>query len=49
MHQEAVKVQRRVSVNYPKIAEWCLTNLVYVFPMAWNNPLRTKYATMVDV
>lgn len=43
-----LKVQGRFSVNYPKITEWYLTILVYVFLMTWNNPLRTKYATMVD-
>lgn len=38
-----------VQRELPKVAEWYLTILVYVFLMTWNNPLRTKYATMVDV
>ena len=46
MHQQAVKVQRGLPKN-SSIAY--LTILVYVSVMSWNNPLRTKYATMLDV
>ena len=46
MHQQAVKVQCELPKNSSTLY---LTILVYVFAMSWNNPLRTKYATMLDV
>ena len=43
MHQEAVKVQRELAKDGRVVY---LTILVYAFVMSWNNPLRTRYATM---
>ena len=46
MHRQAVKIQREIHKNSIILY---LTILVYVFVMSWNNPLRTKYPTMLDV